>query len=228
MMLSSAVTRLIKSSNDAVKNEELKKRPLGDGTWYIDCNGFTRLVSNNRPVLVGFYNKSGHEVITDLHTGAVYKNYTLEKIRSEYAKNVEDHKKYGGSTICLGISNNYVHAKNEVKGARYKDVETGDIYVIRKNGYGYCYYDVESEKVVRRTDYQKYWDKRIRHMPEIATPEIIGETIFEHRITVDEYNEKHENDLSWRQWDPMCDVPENSFHAGGGRYKGNNQKDKND
>lgn len=112
------------------KNETLdrkfKDEAIETGTpWYIHHDGSTRLVSDNRKVYVGFYHtldRGRRYVIQDVKTGKILKDYTQEEMDNEFPDVVAELPRRDRMDS---------HWHDKIRGPRYKDKITGEIYVVR-------------------------------------------------------------------------------------------------
>ena len=114
------------NANDRAK----LKRKSDDGLTYVDNNGRMRLMKNNH--IVAFAKENGHDILKDLKTFEVVRDYTQEKMSVEYHESKEKATKKGKKIFCIDFDQ---HLHDEVKGMRYQDMQTGEVYVIRGIGH---------------------------------------------------------------------------------------------
>jgi hypothetical protein len=200
--------RFASAINDSVEDKKSREDFTSeDGIYYMDHRGELRLSTNGRRV-AKTTTFEGDEVLTDLVTSEIYVNYTQEKAEKEQRESIEAQKKYGGTTICLGLERNYAHyigKGNPPKGARFKDVKTGAIYVIRQIDGMYTHYvDVNTGKVVRLTDCSKqFWHEGNR------------EIYWGGFMTIEEFNKNFSGlDPVIAKWSDIYDIMEEDFHKG--------------
>lgn len=91
---------------------------------YRDHRGAMRYVSNNHQVMIR--NINGVVYYIDLQTGEK-RNMTLERFNENQNKYLEKHPET--KIIQFGIYNH--NRPNEINGYRYKNLETGEIYICR-------------------------------------------------------------------------------------------------
>ena len=137
-----------------------------DGLTYYDSHGCMRLVSNNMlcdyrtdssgdTILVA-YDKRHHETV---------KNISEEKRRAEYQRYCEAAMAKGYSAIRQYAR--YVGTEKDANGKvilgyRYRDVKTGEIYVVRRIGGQFVYVSLTGE-IVRPTEFgnENYHERKI-------------------------------------------------------------------
>lgn len=121
-------------------------------TW-TDIRGNERLKSNGHIAVYGVGNKScpNDYTLTDIQTGRIIKNYSSEDRDSRIKNEYEKRKQQGYSTYCCDFNN---HLNDSIKGRRYKDFNTGQVFVIRDFCFRYYYVDILTGVIVRETDYQ--------------------------------------------------------------------------
>jgi hypothetical protein len=136
---------------DNIENEKCKsKYEHPNGITYVDVKGRTRLLSNDE--LVYYVNNSNGDYVLEDESGNIYKNFSEEqrKQKNNERKNEAINKKE--TTFCID-DNNY--CKDWIcKGKRFKDLNTGDIYVIRYINYKYYYMNISNGMIIRKTDWQ--------------------------------------------------------------------------
>lgn len=100
-----------------------------DGLTYIDSRGRMRLTSNNHIVVHATQN--GHHVLKDLKTFQIIRDYTQERKTIEYNRSKNKALAENKSIFCIDFD---MHKTDKLKGMRYQDINTGEIYVIRQIG----------------------------------------------------------------------------------------------
>lgn len=144
-----------------------------DRTYY-DKKGKRRLVDNNRWVTSDVVN--GDRVLRDVDTGKIYRNFSNEQRNKKWAK-LKQEAIEKGKTVYLYIYSSQIPLEDPWKGDRYKDITTGDVYVIRRqylnlNGGRDCkfYVNIKTGLYVRKTDEQiikdQYWYKKLETVKE--------------------------------------------------------------
>lgn len=205
MLGAKIVCEAVGGVKDIIENNENKQNSsMYDGTVYIDNRGKTRWSENNREVYIG-NDMINDFVIKDLYTGYVYRNITEEKSKAELQKEIENYKKNGNTTVCLGLDKNYKgNIYNIPQGARFRDAETGADYVIREIWDQYYYVDPDTLTIVRRTDRSEFTGKNL------GTPVVhMGTTPY----TIDEYNKKYGGTEYEKKWNEAIDFFEFHFHG---------------
>ena len=131
---------------------------------YTDSKGKTRYIKNDRWVC--YANVNGHKVLKDCMNNNVYIDYTeCNQINNQKINKVKAQE--SDKTVYLYMEERDVDKMDPWKGHRYKDLETGSIYVIRKclvnmmyNDWCEFYVDISNGMYVRKTDNQIIKDKR--------------------------------------------------------------------
>lgn len=184
-------------------NERKANSTLYDGTVYIDGKGRERWYENNRQVYIG-RDMIGDFVIKDIQSGYVYRNITEEKSKKDIQEELENYEKNGNTTICLGLDKNYEYNIQGIpKGARFKDIKTGEIYVIREV-LGQCYYvNPKTNMLVRRTDWGEYLGQ---YQGEVQ--------IGIRRLTIEEFNNEDDSSFYNKKWYSNMDLMEVLHHRG--------------
>lgn len=113
------------NANDRAKQNNVSK----DGLTYVDNQGRMRLMSNNH--IVTFEHYKGQYILRDLKTYDIVRNYTQEKKTAEYLNNKKKAEQEGKTVFCIDSDK---HQHDKIKGKRYLDTETNQIYVIRAIG----------------------------------------------------------------------------------------------
>ena len=98
-----------------------------DGLTYVDGRAKIRLMSNNHLAMYDTL-PNGNQVLRDIKTNQIVKNFTQEQHKIEYQKCCEKAKKEGKTIVCTGFD---FHKNDKIKGMRYRDLNTNKIYVIR-------------------------------------------------------------------------------------------------
>lgn len=153
------------------ENEKKRKEAISKGTeTYVDNKGCLRLVSNNKKVMKTYvYNKfSGGEykdyVLKYVDSNIIVRNYSREKRRFSEEKKYAIAKEFGKTVYRLGDDRDS-YIKTNLPGYRYKDLNTGDIYVIRQLNGVLFYMDINTGLFIRETDgeIEKRNDERAYH-----------------------------------------------------------------
>lgn len=139
-------------SRNKQKKENLIKRDEAINQCketYISYDGSTRLVSTDEKVLWKNDLVTQDRILISVDSGKVIKNLSEEKRKFErkISKAVSEKS---NKTVYLFDRDNHFHEK--VVGERYKDLSTGEEYVIRRLNAVYYYMSVESGKLIRITD----------------------------------------------------------------------------
>lgn len=143
-----ALFHIINENLENEENKEIYKHK--DGMTYIDTRGRSRLLSNNELVFYT-YDKNGDYVLEDI-SGNIYKNFSKEERENELNKRIKKALDNSETTYCVDDDN---HRKDWVcKGKRFKDFQSGDVYVIRYIKHKYYYMDISNGMIVRKTDWQ--------------------------------------------------------------------------
>lgn len=198
------ICEAVNGVKDIVENNERKETcSLYDGTVYIDNRGRDRWSENNREVYIG-RDMMGDFVIKDLYSGYVYRNISEEENRIDMQEEIENCKKNGNTTVCLGLYRNYKgNILGITQGARFKDIETGAIYVIRKIKDQYYYVNPSSLTVIRRTDRSEFLGEYKPEMGTVFYPE-----------TIEDYNKKYAGSEYGKNWHDGMDWVEVMHHKG--------------
>ena len=101
-------------------------RSLLNDKAYIDNNGKMRLKSNGH--IVTHTVENGHYVLKDLKTLEILRDYTLEKEVLESKQSLNKAIKNGQKIYCVDFN---THQSDKIKGMRYRNRDTNEIYVIR-------------------------------------------------------------------------------------------------
>lgn len=150
--------RGVKNIKISIENEKRRSQAISEGREkYLDDVGCERLVSDNtRVISTTLWNdcsdgQEGDRVLKRIDNNSVVKNYTKEE-RDKSEKNSFSKAKAEGKTVYrLGtwLDNHY---KSKIHGYRYKDFDTGAIYIIRAfNGVRF-YMDIQTGQLIRETD----------------------------------------------------------------------------
>lgn len=150
-----AATALIASGFNSLgnwlddENTRLKAKNAGR-KYYYDKRSCMREVDTNKPVY--FYtNMDGDYVQTDPRTGTVVRNITQEKNAKREAELKQIALDKGYETYQIG-GKFEDHSLDKCKGFRYKDIKTGDIYVIRSIRKSYYYLRVKDGQFIRELE----------------------------------------------------------------------------
>lgn len=166
------------TANVNKENEENKIRyRQPDGLTYFDVNGRTRFLSNNE--LAFYRHRNGDYVLEDM-AGRVYRNFSEEQRIKECNERKEKALSNSETTYC--IDNNDHRHDWVCKGKRFKDFETGDIYVVRFLKFKYYYINISNGMIVRETDYQRKLDE-YKKMKNAKIYSFEG-------VDIEEFNEK--------------------------------------
>lgn len=129
------------SIKDSDSDNKSRSKALQEGKRdYIDHQGHIRDVHSNHKIL--YWTDNNHNTTRydlDNHTEI---NITMENDAKKAKEN-------GYSTVRLGLDDHY---KDPCQGVRFKDINTGDIYVIRTWNGIYFYMNILTSKFVRFTD----------------------------------------------------------------------------
>ena len=167
MVVIYGVAYVILTFQNSIKDEELKQQKSKFTNTYYDHNGKLRDADTN--ALCSVFRKDGQTMVKDQYGNV--KNATLNELQNKrlfFMVHPELHV-----TAFLGISAFY--SSKPSLGDRYFDVKTGRFYYIRKVRGILFYMDAETNKLIRKTDGQVYYDKTFPHRAasEEMTKEII-------------------------------------------------------
>lgn len=175
------------SVNESAENEKNKKLyKHSNGLTYIDTKGRSRLLSNNEIV---FYtnDKNGDYVLAD-SCGNIYRNFSEEKRTQECCELKKTASKNRETTYCCDNNN---HSKDwECKGKRFKDFETGDVYIIRCINNKYYYMNMSDGLIVRKTDWQLKQDEKMKNVKSYFLNELDIESFNKKQKEVDAQNKR--------------------------------------
>lgn len=145
----------VKNNNENEKNKEKYRHP--NGMTYIDIKGRSKLISNNELVFYT-HDKNGDYILEDA-SGNVYRNFSKEERKQRLNERKKNSQNNNETTYCIDDDK---HQNDWIcKGKRFKDFQTGDIYVVRCINYKYYYMNISNGMVVRKTDWQiKQEDKK--------------------------------------------------------------------
>lgn len=140
-------------------NENKEKFRHKNGLTYTDNKGRSRLLSNNHIAMYHTYYHGEYAdyVLEDIESNVIVKNFTEEQRKKEQEialkKALDEHK----TTVCLDSNNYKKHIISEkgFRGKRFKDLKTGEIYVIRKIKFRYYFMSIENGFIIRETDYSQ-------------------------------------------------------------------------
>lgn len=188
-----SIGALFHQINETNKNKENKTKYIHpNGLTYIDHKGYSRLVSNDELV---FYNNKNGDYVLENANGYVYKNFSEEKRIKKLEENTRTARENNETTYCID-DNEHKHDWF-CKGKRFKDFETGKIYIIRCINYKYYYMDIDTGMVIRKTDWQIKEDERKK-----------GDKFHFKDIDIEEFNKKQETienkRMLYREFDYNC------------------------
>lgn len=167
-----------------------------DNLTYVDSNGRIRLISNNH--IVAFEKYHNDEILRDLKTYDIVRNYSQEQRNLEAQVSQTKALQEGKKIFCVDFNE---HKNDKIKGMRYQNIETGEIYVIRQIG---CYripiYMTLEGKLTKLVD--KNW--RYHQMINKDIPIDIKEEVRKH-------NEQYKNQPLWNKtlnhlWNETLDL----------------------
>ena len=129
-MLASGFVKLAGYIKRGYEDDQAKLTNVSkDKLTYVDSRGKMRLRSNNH--IVAFETYKGRYVLRDLKTYSIVRDYTLERECREKTKSKNRAIKAGKTVYCVDFD---MHRQDKIKGMRYQDMETNEIYVIRSIG----------------------------------------------------------------------------------------------
>lgn len=165
------------------ENQENKvKYRHPDGLTYVDTKGRSRLVSNDEVV---FYTWQNGDYVLERMNGSIIKNFSLEKRKNQINENLQKALANNETTYCIDENN---HEKERCKGKRFKDLKTGETYVIRRLKYTYWYLNIDTGMIVRKTDWQLKYDEYSKTTPAFKhNPEQYNQIYY---IDVEDLNER--------------------------------------
>lgn len=157
--------------DDSINNERINKAKNNNQITYLDANGVERSVSNGHKTRIEYNYITDERKIVDVKTGKVLKDITKELWSEKEEKRREEAIKRGKPTYII-LSQNfdgqryaYEVSKRGCEGSRFKDVETGEVYVKRGLGEaGIWYMKVTNGHLVKLTedrseDYYERYDR---------------------------------------------------------------------
>lgn len=154
-------SKIVSDINESFRNEKKHRKALEQKQeTYVDSKGCERLVSNNQKVIktyVYYDNdlvKTKDYVLKKLGSNEIIRNYSQEEREQQESYYYNKALELGRTAYRLGgIGDFFFHVGiNEPQGCRYKDINTGDIYVIR-TFYGKKFYmNIKSGMLVRLSD----------------------------------------------------------------------------
>lgn len=145
---------LLKHIRDSCRNFSNKNKYHYSETWhypmYIDCNGHWRDTKTNELLCVGglLIDNEVHICIYNPITQSIKKDCTALQ-KHEFIKKAQ--YQYANATV-YPLSSFNEHRTSKISGIRYKDKQTGDLYVIRRIGNEYCYLRITDGIIVRPID----------------------------------------------------------------------------
>ncbi len=194
---------------EKVKNNKLKNMSLKSGDYkYLDTHGRWRLINNGHRLDIGLTDEG--YCVTDLSIKGhpVLRNLSLEECQNRFQEYREEYYKEKSkkeewdkhldkrpyyiryTTTVYNALNN--HSKEQVKGVRFKDFETGRLYIIIEYGDFWWYMDIQTLKLVRLTEAYNYVrEKYNRELKIYNSMKGVKETGFTNKDEVDEYLRKN-------------------------------------
>lgn len=150
----------IQSEKDRAEAKEAGKE------IYSDWGGTQRLVSTNEEIEYTRLRNGDRVLKTCGRKSRILQNFSQEELDRQIEKNKEYARRNGKSTYCITVPGvkKADHTQREfgdekqssaTLGRRYKDFVTGDVYVIRELKGKRYFMDVNTQLLVRETDYQK-------------------------------------------------------------------------
>lgn len=136
---------------------------------YSDWGGTQRLVDTNEKIEYTTLRNGDRVLKTCGRKSRILRNFSQEELDRQIKRNIEYAKRNGKSTYCITVTsvNKADHTQrqfgletqsNATRGRRYKDFNTGNVYVIRELNDKYYFMDVNTQLLVRETDFQKHRD----------------------------------------------------------------------
>lgn len=127
---------------------------------YLDRQYHQRLVSNDRPVVIKQIN--GQAWYVDAQTEKPYINLSEREFEKNYKRSIE----LGKTVVPIGGElENHSSSTEKVRGRRYYDLNTKDIYVIRELCNWNWYIRLSDFKPIRLTDCER---NRMEKYPNFA------------------------------------------------------------
>lgn len=156
--------------DDRLRNRGLNNNKLffhkADGTkqkYWIDRKGAMRLEDSNRHVSIHTDIESGDAVVIDVKNRNVLTNLT-QNARNRYEKKHREIAIKNGRTVYPIEENK--HIGDIIKGRRFRDINTGEIYVIRRI-FGTDWYMRVSDGIFIKTVWDERYDtKKVFHTGE--------------------------------------------------------------
>ena len=159
-----ACAKVASDISEALHNENNRKEAFAQKQEiYVDSKGCERLISNNQKVIKTYiyYDnnplKTKDYVLKKVGSNEIIRNYSQEEREQQenyyYKKAIE----LGRTAYRLGgLQDDFIHVGiDKPKGYRYKDINTGDIYLIRTYLGKKYYMDIKTGLLVRLTDGEK-------------------------------------------------------------------------
>lgn len=185
-------------AKEAYHAEVRKQKAINNNDdTYTDAKGKTRYIKNDRWVC--FSQVNGHRVLKDCLNDKVYIDYTENNENERCIKEKAEAIKQG-NTVYLFIEERNISKSDPWKGHRYKDIETGKVYVIRKclvnassNDWCEFYVDISNGMYIRKTDLQvekdKKWISKLTQIREDKN-ELLKKMTRNKNISKEEYENK--------------------------------------
>jgi len=144
-----------KSINDSNAREKAKNEGK---EIYVGEDGIGRCVKDGRPVIhcyeyLNGYNEKPDRVLKYAGTNEIIRNFSEENRKQTQEQSYKIAKEKGYTVYRIGEKFDD-HFHDKCRGFRYKDIQTGKIYVIREVCGCKYYMDVKTGLLVRKTDGQ--------------------------------------------------------------------------
>ena len=187
--------KAVNGIKNSIEDSHNKEKSL-DGIMYYDYKGRRRLISNNH-FCHDLY-KDGYRRIVDSTNSKV----VWDARDTVIPQNIANYKKEAlrrGKTVyrCDSHIDNipYNRSEGEIIGHQYKDIETGQMYVIREIDSFSFYVDIATNKAVRYTDYTLNSIKESKEMADIKRAEYRNKEKAEilYPYSIDVFKRKYEN-----------------------------------
>jgi len=164
-----------------------------DNLTYTDIQGKTRLLSDDKLV---FYitNSNGEYILEDIN-GNLIKNFSKENEDKSLNELKEISIFAQNSTYCIDKN---THKYDRIKkGKRFKDFETGEIYIVRCINYKYYFMNINTGLLVRETDWQKQYNLQTDDLKK-----------YKKGVDIESFNNNQKNiddeELLFREFDYNC------------------------
>ncbi len=215
-LITSAIQKMVADIKYTIDDEKCRsENVLKDGLTYIDNKGAKRLLSNGRRCMYDTINDQ--RVLIDFDSGKVIRNFTMEQAKITFSINKDIALKNGRRIFCIDeknehvndstvyiVNGKYVH-HDKILGCRYLDLDTGNIYVLRKFNRRVYYYDYKNKNVIGISYAQKEEDQMwISHGKKPINIE------FDNRVNDYIKSKKHDHIFNY-DWNAMIDFVENDY-----------------